>query len=162
MPSARLLGLFAALLPMAAPAQEVEYARVIFGADTVVAEVASTPEQRERGLMFREELPDGTGMLFVFEEAEIRGFWMRNTLIDLDIAMFDEDRVMIDLHQREAEDREVWDSSAPFAYALEVRRGWFEERGIGIGDVAEILFDDQPRPEPDSTRTSASMSPSSL
>src|SRR5690606_8934481 len=52
------------------------YAWVIFGADTVVAEVAATAAERERGLMYREAVPDGTGMLFVFEDNRERAFWM--------------------------------------------------------------------------------------
>lgn len=168
------LALVAALLASPARAQEREYARVVFGADTVVAEIASTPQQREQGLMFREALPEGTGMLFVFPEEEVRGFWMHNTLIDLDIAMFDADLVMVDLHHRRAHDREVHDSSAPFAWALEMPLGWFEERGIGVGDVAVVLFDDPPgaprvgedpprgagSQAADNTRINASISPS--
>jgi len=50
---------------------------VIFGVDTVQAEVARTPAERERGLMFRESLAKGRGMLFVFPEAQIRSFWMK-------------------------------------------------------------------------------------
>lgn len=161
---------FAAVLPLglasvvwgsAAPPSQ-EYARVIFGTDTVVAEVASTPQDRERGLMFREELADGAGMLFVFEDEAIRGFWMHNTHIDLDIALLDSELEIIEVQQRTAMDREVIDSEAPFAYAVEVPRGWFERRDIGVGDTARIEFDDPPQFEAASTPASAWMSDSSL
>ncbi|HET6921867.1 MAG TPA: DUF192 domain-containing protein, partial [Anaeromyxobacteraceae bacterium] len=51
----------------------------------VVVELAADPAARERGLMFRRELPEGRGMLFVFEEEEEHSFWMKNTLISLDL-----------------------------------------------------------------------------
>ncbi|MGD2070286.1 MAG: DUF192 domain-containing protein, partial [Gemmatimonadota bacterium] len=54
---------------------------VIFGADTVVAEVARTAEERSRGLMYRDDVPDGTGMLFVFDRPDVQSFWMENTYV---------------------------------------------------------------------------------
>ena len=114
------------------------YAWVIFGADTVVAEVASTPQEREMGLMFRESVPDGTGMLFVFGDVAVRGFWMDNTPIDLDIAFMDPSYRIVDIQQLEAMSTDVQDSRAPFMYALEVRRDWFQERGIDVGAEARI------------------------
>src|SRR5688500_13108083 len=62
------------------------HAWIIFGADTVVAEVASTSDERAEGLMYREDVPDGTGMLFVFPDVAVRSFWMANTYVALDIA----------------------------------------------------------------------------
>jgi uncharacterized membrane protein (UPF0127 family) len=118
------------------PAQDRAW--VIFGADTVVVELASTPEAREQGLMFRESVPDGTGMLFVFGDEAIRGFWMRNTYVDLDIAFMDASYRVVDIQQLEAMDTEVRDSRAPFMYALEVRRGWLADHGVEVGDVARI------------------------
>ncbi|MDD6173697.1 MAG: DUF192 domain-containing protein [Elusimicrobiaceae bacterium] len=58
---------------------------------TVKAELAVTPEETEKGLMFRTELPEGAGMLFVFDSDEPRYFWMKNTLIDLDIIFITSD-----------------------------------------------------------------------
>ena len=119
-------------------APEDDRAWVIFGPDTVVAEVASSPQEREQGLMFRESVPDGTGMLFVFGDEAIRGFWMDNTSVDLDIAFMDASYRIVDIQQLEAMNTEVQDSRAPFMYALEVRRGWLAEHGIEVGDVARI------------------------
>jgi uncharacterized membrane protein (UPF0127 family) len=128
---------FQTLAPTA-PGPEDDQAWVILGADTVVAEVASTPQERERGLMFRESVPDGTGMLFVFGDEAIRGFWMDNTYVDLDIAFMDASYRIVDIQQLEAMSTEVQDSRAPFMYALEVRRGWLAEHGVEVGDVARI------------------------
>ncbi|NNF39589.1 MAG: DUF192 domain-containing protein [Gemmatimonadetes bacterium] len=118
-----------------------EYARVVFDADTVVAEIASTPRQHEMGLMFRDSVPPGTGMLFVFDEEEVRGFWMDNTHVDLDVAFIDSSLRIVGFEQLDAMDKEVKDSPAPFMYALEVPRGWFEAHGVSVGDSVVIDHD---------------------
>lgn len=113
---------------------------VIFGSDTVQAEVAATAREREQGLMGRTELPDGTGMIFVFEEQGTRRFWMRNTLIPLDIGFLDQRQVLVDVQQMEPMDEELTESRAPAMFALEVPQGWFEARGIEPGTQARIVF----------------------
>ncbi|HSW28960.1 MAG TPA: DUF192 domain-containing protein [Longimicrobiales bacterium] len=113
---------------------------VIFGADTVVAEVARTPEQRAEGLMYRQELPDGTGMLFVFEENEVRSFWMQNTYVALDIAFLDPGLTVVDIQQMAPMTTDNHDSTSPAMFALEVRQGWFAERGIAVGTRAQVVF----------------------
>ena len=113
---------------------------VIFGADTVVAEVAGTPEQRAEGLMYRQEVPDGTGMLFVFEDNEIRSFWMENTYVPLDIAFLDASFVVVDIQQMEPLTTDPHQSAAPAMFALEVRQGWFAQEGIQVGARPEVVF----------------------
>ena len=113
---------------------------VIFGTDTVTAEVASTPAAREQGLMGRLEVPPGTGMLFVFPEAELRSFWMKDTFVSLDIAFIDESFQVVDIKQMEAEDTTLVDSEAPASFALEVVQGWLQEHGIELGDEVRIVF----------------------
>ena len=113
---------------------------VIFGADTVVAEVARTPEQRAEGLMYRQELPDGTGMLFVFEENAVRSFWMQNTYVALDIAFLDPGLTVVDIQQMAPMTTDNHHSTAPAMFALEVRQGWFAERGIAVGARAQVVF----------------------
>lgn len=115
-------------------------ARVVFGANTVLAEVASLPEQRERGLMNRDSVPDGTGMLFVFPTAEERSFWMKDTHVALDLAFFDEAYRIIAIKQLEPLDETLVGSDAPAAFALEVRQGWFAEQGIEVGAMAKVVF----------------------
>ncbi len=105
-----------------------------------MAEVASTPAERQQGLMNRQAVPAGTGMLFVFPDNEYRPFWMKDTFVPLDIAFFNDALEIVDIKQMEPEDTNLTDSDAPAAMALEVVQGWFEERGIGIGSQAQIVF----------------------
>lgn len=113
---------------------------IIFGSDTVVAEVARSAEERSRGLMYRDEVPAGTGMLFVFEDVRTRSFWMKNTYVPLSIAFLDQNNAVVDIRHMEPEDEEFTRSSRAAMFALEVRQGWFEEQGIEVGDTAEIVF----------------------
>lgn len=113
---------------------------VIFGADTVLAEVAGTPEQREKGLMDRDAVPDGTGMLFVFRRSEERYLWMRNTYVPLDAAFFDDSNRIGVIKQMEPLDETLVDSEIATKLVLEVRQGWFAENGIEIGAEAEVVF----------------------
>jgi len=113
---------------------------VILGGDTVVVEVARSPDERAQGLMYREEVPDGTGMLFVFPDTGIRSFWMSNTYVALDIAYMDAGFAIVDIQQMEPQTTTPHESAVPAMFALEVRQGWFAERGIRTGDRAEVVF----------------------
>lgn len=131
--------------PVAPTAPPAGYAWVIFDADTVVAEVAATAEERSEGLMYRDDVPDGTGMLFVFPDNRVRSFWMANTYVALDIAYLDPSFRVVDIVQMEPLVTESYVSSAPAMYGLEVRKGWFAEQGIEVGHQAEIVFGVQRR-----------------
>ena len=122
----------------AAPAPGTAW--VVFGADTVVAEVARTADERAQGLMYRQEVPDGTGMLFVFETSEVRSFWMQNTYVALDIAFLDASYTVVDIQQMEPLTTDSHESRGAAMFALEVRKGWFAEHGIAPGARAQIVF----------------------
>jgi uncharacterized membrane protein (UPF0127 family) len=128
----------AAVEPGALP--QAGHAWVIFGADTVVAEVASTADERAQGLMYRDEVPDGTGMLFVFPDSRGRSFWMANTYVALDIAYMDASFRVVDIVAMEPLVTDSYPSQAPAMFGLEVRQGWFAEQGIAIGAQAQIVF----------------------
>ena len=113
---------------------------VIFGADTVQAEVARTPAEREQGLMYRESLAKGKGMLFVFSDSQIRSFWMKNTFIPLDIAYLDAELRIVEIQAMEPESTTSLPSALPAMFALEVPLGWFEEMGISVGARARLVF----------------------
>lgn len=101
------------------------------GGIEVSAEIARTPEERSRGLMYRTNLKDDEGMLFIFENVEYHSFWMKNTLIPLDVAFFDEQGFLIELHTMSVDDGEkTYVSSEVSKYALEMNAGWFEKHGL--------------------------------
>jgi uncharacterized protein len=116
------------------------HAWVVINTDTVIAEVADTPESRRRGLMFRTELEGGRGMIFVFEEEGPQGFWMRDTYIPLDIAYLDRSQRIVDIQHMEPHTEDSYESEYPALFALEVPQGWFEAQGIRVGDQARIIF----------------------
>ena len=87
-------------------------ALVVFGSDTVRAEVANTSALRSQGLMYREEVPDGTGMLFVWDSEAERSFWMQNTYVALDIAFIDRDFRIVDIQQMEPRATEVHEGAS--------------------------------------------------
>jgi uncharacterized protein len=102
----------------------------------VSARIAHRPSHREHGLMGEPDLPPGAGMLFVYPDARPRSFWMKDTLIPLDIAYADADRRVFQITRMEpcaAEPCPGYPSEAPAQYALEVPAGWFEEVGVAVG-----------------------------
>ena len=102
-------------------------------------EIAQKEEDREHGLMFREDLAENEGMLFVFPSTRILSFWMRNTFIPLDIAFISDDGAVVDIqHMEPLDESKRYISQAPALYALEVRAGWFEKNKIKVG--SRVVF----------------------
>ncbi len=106
----------------------------------VRVEIADDPYERARGLMYRTALGEDRGMLFVYPEEQELSFWMKNTLIPLSIAYIDSrGRINDILDMKPLDDRPPhYVSSEPVQYALEVNQGFFEERGVRVGDHAEL------------------------
>ncbi len=131
------------VLPTAAAAPATSGLPVIplsIGTHTLRAEVASTSAQRAHGLMFRTELADDQGMLFVFADDQRRTFWMKNTPLPLSIAYIDAERRIVNILDMQPLDESIYPSAAPARYALEVNQGWFAERGIVAGDLVEFVL----------------------
>jgi len=101
----------------------------------IVVEVAATPERRSLGLMNRFSLQPDHGMLFVFDYPEPQAFWMKNTFIPLSIAFVAADGRIINVDEMQPHDESTHTSRGPALYAIEMRKGWFTERGIKSGDV---------------------------
>jgi uncharacterized protein len=119
----------------AAPAVvELPATTLTIGKQTVTAEVAATPEQRTIGLMYRFSLKRDHGMIFVFENAEPQAFWMKNTFIPLSIAFIGSDGRILNIADMAPQDESTHWSTGPAQYALEMRKGWFAEHGVGPGD----------------------------
>lgn len=105
------------------------------GVDLTV-EVADSAMERELGLMNRLSLAENSGMLFVFEEQHMLTFWMKNTNIALDIIFFDREGKFVSYKSMlpcKADPCETYSSEKPAMYAIEVRRGFVGDRGIGEG-----------------------------
>ena len=103
------------------------------GMHNIRAEVAQTPEQRQIGLMFRQDLASHEGMLFIFDEATPQCFWMRNTPTPLTIAFIADDGSIVNLLDMKPFDESSHCSARPVRFVLEMNQGWFAKRGIKAG-----------------------------
>ena len=97
-------------------------------------QVAQTPQERQIGLMFRKEMPQHEGMLFVFEQAATQCFWMRNTLIPLTAAFLADDGTIVNLADMKPQSDDSHCSARPVRFVLEMNQGWFARRGIQAGN----------------------------
>ncbi|MCA1779119.1 MAG: DUF192 domain-containing protein [Xanthomonadaceae bacterium] len=108
------------------------------GGNRYTVEIADTPALQARGLMFRDELADDRGMLFIWRRAEPRAFWMRNTRIPLDILYLGSDRRIVgwSLNTPPCRTRQCpsYPSGALAQYVLEVNAGEMERLGVELGD----------------------------
>lgn len=143
---ALVLMLVLLLVALAGPAQAQGQAQprlptlpLIVGKHKVTAEVAADPQTRERGLMFRFDLRDEEGMLFVFPEPQRLTFWMKNTPLPLSIAFIDARGVILNIRDMMPYTLDGHPSEGDALYALEVNRGWFAARGIRAGDRVQGL-----------------------
>jgi len=109
------------------------------GTAEVALEIADTPPARNRGLMYRNALPDGRGMLFVFQEDAEHEFWMKNTFIPLDMIFISADRRIVGVHANATpQSTASIGVGAPSRYVLEVPGGWAARHGIARGDRVEL------------------------
>ncbi|QXZ10890.1 DUF192 domain-containing protein [Comamonas sp. Y33R10-2] len=96
-------------------------------------QLAQTPQQREIGLMFRKEMPQQEGMLFIFDVPGVQCFWMRNTLLPLTAAFVADDGTIVNLADMKPMSDDSHCSAKPVRYVLEMNVGWFAKRGIKAG-----------------------------
>lgn len=113
--------------------------RVIFPDGFVVdVEVANNNELRAQGLMYRDQLKPGTGMIFLFAEDDVYPFWMKNTLIPLDMIWIDSSRkvahVKVNVPPCKIENCPSYDPGVPSRYVLEVAGGEAAKHGLKAGD----------------------------
>ena len=110
--------------------------KLYLGTQEVVAEIARTPIQLQTGMMFRKEMGENEGMLFIFAQPHQASFYMRNTLLPLSGAYLDSDGAILEIHAMKPLD----ETSIPAAtdqvrFVLEMREGWFDRHGIRTGTV---------------------------
>lgn len=109
------------------------------GERKVTVEVVSSPRAVERGLMYRQHLPIDDGMLFLMGEEDIQSFWMRNTLIPLDMIFIGKDMKVVGIVEN-AEPRTETSRTVnkPSSYVLEVNGGWSAKNGIAAGTAVKF------------------------
>ena len=103
------------------------------GMHQIDALVAASPDERQIGLMFRKEMPQHEGMIFVFEQAAQQCFWMKNTLLPLTAAFLSDDGTIVNLADMKPQTMQSHCSDKPVRYVLEMNRGWFTKKGIKAG-----------------------------
>jgi len=103
------------------------------GIHRISAELAATDENRQRGLMYRKEMPAQEGMLFVFERSERFCMWMKNTYLPLSVAFMDDQGVILNIETMKPETLDSHCAAKAARFALEMNAGWFEKRGIRVG-----------------------------
>ena len=105
-------------------------------------EVPNSPAEFKLGLMFRENLEEDSGMLFIFDSVEQQSFHMKDTQIPLDIAFIKEDGTIDSIKELKHHNLIPVYSDGEIQYALEVNKGWFEENNVNVGDkILEQVVD---------------------
>jgi uncharacterized membrane protein (UPF0127 family) len=113
--------------------QRLQAVTLTAGMHNIRAEVAITPEQRQRGLMYRRDLATHEGMLFVFDAPAPQCFWMKNTPTPLTIAFLADDGSIVNLADMKPFDEASHCSARPVRFVLEMNQGWFAKRGFKAG-----------------------------
>lgn len=116
-----------------APQMNLERVQLSAGMHRMDVQVAATPDQRQTGLMFRKDMPQHDGMVFVFEQVTQQCFWMKNTLLPLSAAFIDDDGTIVNIKDMAPQTLDSHCSAKPVRYVLEMNRGWFAKKGIKAG-----------------------------
>jgi uncharacterized protein len=111
------------------------------GMHVLDVQLAQTPDQRQIGLMWRKEMPQHEGMLFVFEQAAKQCFWMRNTLMPLSAAFVSDDGTIVNIADMKPQSDDSHCSDRPVRFVLEMNVGWFAKRQIKAGyQLSGVVF----------------------
>jgi uncharacterized membrane protein (UPF0127 family) len=106
------------------------------GAQEMITEVALTGLEQQTGMMFRTNMAENEGMLFVFGQPHRASFWMKNTLIPLSGAYLDSDGVILEIHDMKPRDESsIVAGNDNIRFVLETRAGWFQRNNVGVGAV---------------------------
>lgn len=131
--AAALLGSGTAVWAQAQPQTNLQRLALSAGMYRIDAQVAQTPEQRQAGLMYRKEMPQSEGMLFVFDQAGVQCFWMKNTVLPLTAAFVADDGRIVNLVDMKPQTTDSHCSEEPVRYVLEMNQGWFAKKNIQKG-----------------------------
>ena len=109
---------------------------------TIVVELADTFPRQMKGLMFRENLPDNMGMLFIFDNDDFHSVWMMNMMISLDVIWLDSETKVVDIARNIQPCQGYCSEHKPSEksrYFLEINSGFADKYGIKIGDQVQII-----------------------
>ncbi|CAN5430513.1 hypothetical protein BH09PLA1_BH09PLA1_07360 [soil metagenome] len=119
-------------------AQHLPTVPMQIGSKNFTLEVADDEATQQMGLMFRDSMPADHGMIFVFDDVEVRGFWMKNTRIALDIIYVGPDRAVVAVKSMEPFDLRTTSSDKPAQFAIELNKGVAAQCGVKVGDKLTI------------------------
>jgi uncharacterized protein len=108
------------------------------GGQPFTLEIADTPQTRRQGLMHRKSMPADHGMIFVFPEPDRLEFYMKNTLIALDVVYLDAGGQVVSIHPLEPLDESTVASAGPAMYAIELNQGTAQRLGLKAGDKLTV------------------------
>lgn len=115
------------------PQMDLPRTQLRVGRARMQVQIASTAHQLQTGLMHRREMPADEGMLFVFPQAGVQCFWMKNTLLPLTAAFIAADGTIVNLADMQPLSEQNHCSAQPVPYVLEMHQGWFKRQGIRPG-----------------------------
>lgn len=111
--------------------------QVVINGNKIDVEIADEPQEQSTGLMNRESLGENNGMLFIFDNEQVRNFWMKNTLMPLDMLFISKDLVIVDIIEAEPCREDpcgIYSGKEPAKYVLEVNKGYSYRKNIYKGD----------------------------
>lgn len=111
---------------------------IIINNQKFTVEIASTPRQLTQGLSKRKELCQNCGMLFVFPTPQILSFWMKDTLIPLDMIFIDQDKKITNIINAPINNLQIYNSARPALYCLELNAGRYQELNLKPGDIINL------------------------
>ncbi len=134
-----LLTTLAAALPAraqdadGAPQLNLPRTKLSAGMYLLDVQLAARSNEREIGLMFRKDMPQAEGMLFVFEQPGVQCFWMKNTILPLTAAFVADDGTIVNLADMKPQTTDSHCSAKPVRFVLEMNQGWFAKKNIKAG-----------------------------
>lgn len=115
------------------PQMDLQRIKLGSGMHQIDVQLAISPEQKQIGLMWRKEMPQHEGMLFIFDMPSKQCFWMKNTLLPLTAAFVADDGTIVNLVDMKPQTLDSHCSDKPVRYVLEMNKGWFAKKGIKAG-----------------------------
>jgi len=142
---AAALWLLCAAAPAVLAASAADRVTIDANGHRILAEVADTPDARDRGLMFRTAMPADHGMLFVYPNDARHCMWMRNTYVPLSVAFLDEHGRVINTDEMVPRTDTSHCAAGPARFVLEMPAGWFLQHGVGGGTRLDFTVAPAPR-----------------